>query len=205
MRALLWFAVLVGIFCGLEPAWAFREGTITAGLGYYSQNTFNKVSKEASGQKGFWGEILYPINFQYDFRLDESWYLAPQLSYTFLPRKSAGDTAKVTFFHLVFPFGTQISESTENIWDWYVGPGFIQYRIEGAGGTVQMNNGTGTSTFAVPGATATIQKVTTNLGTSFEYLRARIALDLIFENIFSNTKRTQNLMLSFSYRFGGGT
>ncbi len=149
------------------------------------------------------GETFYPINFQYDYEFLNDWYLGPRLDYTLMPRKSAGDTAKVTFYHLVFPFGRNISGSSNQVWDWYAGPGLLQYSIQGSGGTTQMNNGTGTATFAVPGDTTTVRKVTMNLGTSLSMQKSRVGFDISFENFFSSSKRTQSLMLSYAYQFGG--
>lgn len=186
------------------PAFAFKEKAISVGIGYYSQNAISKVAVKDSGEKGFFGEIFYPFNFQYDYKLGGSWFVAPRLSYTLFSRSSAGSTAKVTFAHLAFPFGQNFKASSGSlIWDWWIGPGLMQYKMVGAGGTTQMNNGTGTATFAIPGDTVSIQKITTNLGVSVAQKNSRLGFDLMFENAFSSSKRTQSIMLSYAYQFGG--
>ncbi|PIS10767.1 MAG: hypothetical protein COT73_07580 [Bdellovibrio sp. CG10_big_fil_rev_8_21_14_0_10_47_8] len=186
-------------------AQAFKDGSFSAGMGYYSQNVMNKTSQAEDGSSKFLGEANYPLNLKYDFLISSNWFLAPQLSYTlFFQRKTPGDTAKVNLMHLAFLFGKNFGSDLVPSFDWYIGPGLIQYEIQGAGGTTVMNNGTSTSTFAVPGRKSTIKKITTVLGTSWSSQHVRVGLDLIFENAFSSTKRTQSLMLSCSYVFGGG-
>lgn len=191
------------LFCP-PGAWAFKDQSFGIGVGYYSQNVLNKISSSPTGKTSFSGASMYPFSFQYDYRFGDAWYMTPRLDYTLATRSDAGDSSKVSFIHLLLPFGTNLSEGSGSVWDWYAGPGLIQYKIAGAGGTVTMNNGTGTAVFARPGDDATILKVTTNLGTSRLFnQQTRIGADLIIENLFSSSKRTQSLMLSYVYKFGG--
>lgn len=167
------------------------------------QNVLNKTAQDEAGKTKLFGEPNYPINLKYDFSISPSWYLAPQLSYTLFPRSNPGSGSKVTLLHLSFLFGQNFSSSTST-WDWYFGPGFLNQTIKGSGGTTELDNGNSTAIFAVPGATANIRKITTNLGTSWTSGSFRFAADLIFENAFSSTKRTQSLMVSTAYSLGGG-
>ena len=183
---------------------AFENQKFAVGAGYYSQNVFNAVSTADSGSTGVLGETSYPLNLRYETSLKSlgNWYLAPQLSYLVLPRKTSDDMAKQTFAHLVFSFGKDFSRQGGTHWDWSVGPGIMRYETKGNGGTTVLSNGTGTATFAVPGRTTTIQKLTTVAGVSFSTGASRLGADLIVENLFSSTKRAQSLMLSYAYRFG---
>ena len=200
----IWVTFLAGLFCFCSsPAVAFRDRAIFVGLGYCSQNALNKVANKDSGAKGFLGSPFYALTFQYHYQFGFQWFLAPRFDTTFVSRSAAGDSAKVSFAHVVFPFGQNFSSYSDSVWDWYLGPGLIQYSLAGAGGTTQMNNGTSTAIFAEPGASATVQKVTLNLGTSFTSGPSRFALDLFFENAFSSSKRTQSLMIAYAYQFGG--
>lgn len=193
-----------GVSCGLSRAQAFKESSFGVGLGYYSQNFLNKVAQSETGEAKLLGEANYPLNLKYDVEISSEWFFSPQLSYTFSPRKTPGSTATVTLTHLAFFFGKNMG-SPSSKWDWYFGPGALQEDIKGKGGTEQLPNGTSTATFALPGRTSSIKKLTMNAGSSFTWNRARFGLDLILENAFSSTKRTQSLMLSYSYLMGGGS
>lgn len=195
------------LFCSLTlgsaSATAFKEGAFGLGVGYYSQNFLNKTAQADTGETKLLGEANYPLNIKYDFELTREWFWSPQLSYTVSPRKSPGDTSTMTLTHLSFLFGKNLGRMGSS-WDWYFGPGLLQEDIKGKGGLQELPNGTGTATFALPGKTSTIRKVTSNLGGSWSYGRSRLGLDLILENAFSSTKRTQSLMFGYSYLFGSG-
>lgn len=180
------------------PAVAFNHGATDVGLGYFSQNVLNKTSQKETGEPGFLGEASYPLTIKRDIAFGGDWYFAPELSYTLLPRTTPGATAKVTTTHVLFQFG----KNAGGDWDWFVGPGIIMYGYKGAGGTTVMNNGTTTATFAVPGKDATVIQVTSNVGGSVTFGTSRIGAELIIENLMSSTKRTQSLMVGYSYVFG---
>ncbi len=181
---------------------AFTPNSFSAGIGYYSENIPNKTAQREDGSTKYFGEVTYPLNVKYDYPITQSWLIAPQLSYVVIPRKSAGDTAKVTNTQFVLQVGQNWGATG---FDWYFGPGIFKQEIKGNGGTVVMNNGTGTATFAVPGRKSTAQKIIFNIGTSFTYGSSRLGLDLFILNIASNSKRSQNFMVSYSYIFGGNT
>lgn len=185
-------------------AWAFDSTGFYGGFGYFSQNAINATSQKEDGSSSLIGEPSYPILLKFDRGISSDWFISPQLIYSILPRKSAGDTAKVTTIHLAFPFGKNFASSSGTRFDWFFGPGLLRYQIDGAGGTTVMSNGTGTATFAVPGRSSTVQKVTGIAGVSMSFDRSRLSAEIIFENLFSNKKRAEDLMVSYAYRFGGG-
>ncbi|MGE0631814.1 MAG: hypothetical protein AB7O96_05375 [Pseudobdellovibrionaceae bacterium] len=182
---------------------AFSKQAFGTGLGFYSQNFLNETAAKNSGETGFMGTTNFLFNVKYDIEITSDWFFSPELGHTLLPRDTSDKMAKVTITHLVFPFGQNISNSGSGTWDWYAGPGLIRYSIKGEGGTVRLNNGTSTSIFAKPGRNVTIQKVTTNIGSSYTYESSRFGLDLIIENLMSTAKRSQSFMLSYAYQFGG--
>lgn len=193
------------ILLNCQSVFAFENNKFALGAGYYSQNIFNAVSTADTGNTGLLGETSYPLNLRYETGLKSlgNWYFAPQLSYLIIPRKTSDDMAKQTFAHLVFSFGKDFARQGNTSWDWSVGPGIMRYETKGNGGITTLSNGTGTSDFAIPGRTITIQKITTVAAISFSAGSSRIGADLIIENLISSTKRAQSLMLSYAYRFGG--
>lgn len=190
----LLFALLLS-----EQSNAYTANHWWAGLGYYSENALNEVANNAEGETGLLGTVNYPLTFKYDWAMVGNWFLAPQLNYTLFPRETKGSGAKVTITHLVFNFGQNAADG----FDWSFGPGIFRETIQGKGGTVTLNNGTGTSTFGNPGRTVTIQKLTLDVGGSYVSGRLHYGLDLYFIAPFSSKERTQNLMFSIAYDLSG--
>jgi len=197
-----WMVFLSVLVIG-APALAFKNQAFYAGIGYFAQNSFNKVATKPTGDAGFFGPHSYPLNVKYDFSIGSDWYMATRFSYTPLPRSSAGDSAKTTMMHLYFPVGRNFASVSNSSWEWFVGPGLIRYSIQGAGGTTVLSNGTGTATFGLPSKSATIQNVTLNTGVGWNVDLLRVGMDLIFEGALSS-KRSANILFSLDYRFSGG-
>lgn len=198
------YLIIIFGFMQINPSLAFKNKNFSVGVGYYAQNSFGLTAKDEAGKAGFLGPSFTPLNLRYDSNFSSEWFLSPQLSYTIVPRNLEGSTGKVSFMHFILQFGKNIKDSGSQTWDIYAGPGLIRYDIKGAGGTTVMNNGTSTATFAVPGGSSSVQKLTTNLGTSLSFGKSLFSFDIIVENAFSSKKRTENLMLSYAYVFGDG-
>lgn len=182
--------------------WSFQNEALSLGVGYYSQNVMNKTAVNPAGKTSFLGETSLPLNIKYDFSIFSDWFLAPQLSYTIVPRESEGASAKITMTHLAFLFGKNFQGSS---WDWYMGPGILQQDFDGKGGTVQLLNGSTPTTFYLPSGKSTTRKVSVNIGSSYSFLSTRLGFDLILENAFSSNKRSESLMFSYAYTFGEGS
>lgn len=186
-----------------QSALAFKNKIFGLGLGYYSQNALNTTSQTDSGSSSFLGEPNYPLNFTYDIAMSAYWFLGQQLGYTLLARSSAGKTADVSLLYYSVRAGTNLS-TTNGIWDWFLGPGFMQEEIKGKGGTTEINNGTSTAIFAIPGKSSIVNKIFLDVGTSWSISRNRLGFEVIVENPFSSTKRAQSLLFSYAYLFGDG-
>lgn len=185
------------------PALAFKSKAFYGGVGYFSQNSLNRVANKPSGDAGFLGTSMYALNLKYDIGISYDWYLAGRFSITPIARESAGDSAKNTMMHFYFPIGQNFADRGFSGWEWFVGPGLIRYTIQGKGGTTVLSNGTGTATFGLPGKSATVQNVTLNTGLAWNLENSRFGLDVIVEGAMSD-KRSEDLMLTYDYRFGGG-
>ena len=201
MRPIL-LLILAVVSLSAPSAQAFVQNSIGLGAGLYSQNLM-QLSQNEKGEAKFLGTPSTVINLKFDFHLGDSWFLAPQVTYLPMARSTAGDTAKISFYHVVFQIGANLLGSNRTNFDVYAGPGFIDYQIKGAGGTVTMNNGTGTATFARPGRDVEVKKITANIGSSFTLAGSRFGTDFIVENPGSKNKRGLSLMFSYTYQFGG--
>lgn len=182
-------------------AYAFTSNHWWIGAGYYSENALNKVATKSDGSKSLSGAMNLPLVIRYDRAIRaNSWFVAPQLSYSLIPRDTEGKTAKVTIMHLAFPLG-----KNEGAFEWSVGPGLLRETIKGQGGTVEMSNGTSTATFAQPGREVTLQKVTLDFGAGYITGRFKFGFDLYLIAPLSSSERSQNLMFSITYDLSGAT
>lgn len=179
---------------------AFNDHSFYLGIGYFLENNVGKITQNSSGKTGFLGTPSYPLLLKYDWKFWSDYFVSPSLHYTLLDRKSAGESAKVTNWHLMIPVGSQFSGTN---WDWYLGLGILNRSIEGGGGQVELSNGSGVATFSMPGGKVSSKNYTVNFGSSYNLEHSRFAFDLITEGTFTK-KRTYNFLISYSYRFSGG-
>jgi hypothetical protein len=192
--------LIVAILILAESGYSFSNHGFYGGLGFYSENSLGKQTRSENGSSSLMGVSTYPLLLKYDLQAGAAWFVSPTFTYTFLPRSSSGGSAKVTLIHLMFPFGTNLSWPG---WDWSAGPGLLHHTLSGSGGTTQMNNGTGTATFAMPAQSVSVDIYTFNLGTSYQFGANRWGADLISEAVLSH-KRTFSFMVSYAYMFSGG-
>lgn len=183
-------------------AHAFSRDSWSAGLSYFSQNFFNEITQSSDGSTSFLGTSNYALDVGYESGLVKSWMWSARLLYTPLPRSAPGNTADVTLTQLKFLTGQNFEGAKNNgLWDWYVGLGLLKEDYKGKGGTVQMNNGTGTATFAVPGNSSSSLNGTQSVGVGYSFSSVRITGEIAFENLFNEKKRTQNLIIGVLYLF----
>jgi hypothetical protein len=132
---------------------------------------------------------------KYDRKITSDYFLSPTITYTLINRNDPSNSAKVTIWNLMFPIGNNFSGSN---WDWFVGPGIINRTIQGSGGQVLLSNGTGESTFSLPGRSVTGTNVTLEFGSSYNLGASRFSFEFVSEGILSS-KRNFNLMIGYGY------
>jgi hypothetical protein len=189
-------------FLLFAPAWAeASQNTFGLGAEYYNQNAFGRITKSDSGSASSSGVVSYPVQIRYSYYISPTWFVAPQLSRTLLPRESADKATKTTMTHLSFNLGSSVWGFQS--WEWSAGPGIISYTIKGKGGIKTLNNGTSTSDFALPSRSVTVNNYTFNLGTAVNFDHSRLALQFINEALGSSGKRSLSYSLAYCYLFGG--
>jgi hypothetical protein len=186
------------IFLITKTTQAHTNKSFYLGLGYHSESSLYKITQSQTGAKSMLGSTTYPLLLKYDMIIPGNYFFTPKLAYTLLSRNGSGSTIKSTFWHLMLPFGQNFTGSS---WDWAMGLGVFNRTIQGAGGTTEQNNGTSTTTFAIPGRSSTSQTVTFNFLFSRKIQQHSINLDLITEGLLSADKRTFDLMLGYLYQF----
>lgn len=185
------------LFGGASTAGAVEDGEFLAGLDVLSHGLF-RVAASPSGSPGTLGTKYFNLEFQTHILVSDSWYLSPEILWMpnfLLPTESAGGSAKTSFLILALPLTYKIDED----FDAGGGLAFINYQIAGAGGTEQLSNGTGTSTFAVPGSTVTARTIGLQVGAGYSYKPVRVSIDIMTEGLLSSSKRTLSVLLGFTY------
>lgn len=185
-----------------KSSFALVDQNWSLGLSYFSQNFFGETAQKEDGSSGFLGATNYAIDVGYEANLVKTWYWSGRLLYTPLPRSAEGNTADISLTHLKFLGGQNFEGAGRgNTWDYFFGFGIIKQDYKGKGGLVQMNNGSGTATFAIPGNSSSSLNGTQSLGVGYSSGDFRIATEVVFENLLNENKRTQSLVLSFLYSF----
>lgn len=200
-RLYSWAALVALLVCGSE-VFAVKHGSISLGVGSYSQRGDRQV---ATGPRstGTSPRTVTPLIFRYEYELSGRLYFAPQLMLTVAPVKSWDESYTTAIHNLALPLGGPIGSGGGVDYDWGLGVGLMYYEMKGKGGTVTLRNGTGTMEFALADGSKSSKLITTNFGLSANIERHRLGLDLLFESLLSNEKRAYSYLIGYSYRFGG--
>lgn len=184
----------------LFPVFAFAErnstmgGTFVEGGGYVTQ--INERLSAPSGTASNVSTIAGFLRFRTSASLGKNWSLDPGLG-TMVPWRSGADGSTKTFM-------THFNLDVAKQWNWFklrFGPGIFWQLIQSSEESVPLNNGTGTSTFYVPGSSASILLVSANAGMSFR-LSQRISLnaDVYVLQLMSGARRCFNGSLTLGWR-----
>lgn len=169
------------------------------GLDIYSRSVM-KTTSSPSAKKDFISPTQYPISFAYGYKLLGDAKFMPQLDYTLLAKKGKDGSTEETQLLLHLPYVKRFQGSS---FDWKAGLVLHQTTIKGGGGTVTLNNGGGTASFAVPSDTRTSRISMLELGTIYTIQKFLIHGSLFIEGPFNKDKRNYSLMLGFLYNIGG--
>ena len=196
------FTFIIFMTIGVEHAvfaqsngWAFNAGAF--------QHNMISLTKDKDAKADFFGDTYLPIGFQYSFSVGTSWRFVPGLNFThattlLIPKETPEEGAKKNLFFLNLPMVTNIASWA----DGKLGLGYFSYEIKGEGGTVDLPNGTGTSTFYQPSETRTSQNLYFLLGLSWPMSGWNLDLDILINGAGSEERRSYNLFLYASYPFG---
>lgn len=190
---------ILALFVGLvsSQSWAMKDGALDLGIGAFSHNSWVS-STNSSASPGAIGRLYFPVTARYDWQVGQSFFFVPRLLYT--PISAEGhDEVKTSFMMLDLDVGQAVWDN----WDWTAGISYFRYTVEGPGGTVQLNNGTGTSTFARPARDVTSTTFMFNAGMTRQFDTWDLTATLYFTEIFTS-RRTLSGMVGFLYRFNLG-
>ena len=171
--------------------------SFSTGVGFLSHG-LNRVAQAPTGETSLLGTSYYNLDFQMHFPLWDEWHFSPRIVWMpeFLyPTRAPNSSVKTSFLILGLPVTYNLSSN----FDFSGGLALIQYNIAGPGGTTTLQNGNGTSTFALPGRSESSKTLGLLLGASYNSGSYRVSLDTMTEGATSNSKRTFSLMLTLSY------
>lgn len=188
------------IKCTLLPSTLAASESLSSPWLYFGAGAFtypvNSLAGNTNGSKK-WITKWYPI-LSLDARL-EIWgklLFIPGIHYAFLGHESSSESAKVTTIKLPLGFSYPLW-----LFDFQFGPGVLWTIIQGAGGTVTLNNGNSTATFAKPGLAAISRLFTWELGLGAQLWRFRLDFDGFVTSALSSDSRELGVEGRLSYGF----
>ncbi len=177
----------------------------STGLGIFANN-INETTSSNDAKKALLGPIFYPILLRYKTEpMIFGGSLAPFFEFTHLTtllikNETPDGSAKRNFMILGSPLEYKIMPSTQVKF----GPALMYYEIKGKGGTKQIANGTGTSTFAVPSQTRSSKILMLQLGFGWDFDQWRFDGDLFLSGL-AGKRYANSFQLSVARSFGGST
>ena len=154
------------------------------------EDNFNRVATSDNGTSGLLSAPLPTLGVS----LRIAGFM-PGVVYTPLGRSGAGDTSKAKLLVFELPYLWSLVDSLEL----KTGVALMYKTISGSGGTVDLNNGTGTATFAKPGRSATSSAGAIHLGLAYTLTEdGRVDLDAWISGAFSS-RRAVTLFLSAAW------
>lgn len=175
---------------------AAKSHSVQIGISLLSHG-LTKTTQSPSAKADLIGPTYYNFNIQTHFQITQNWLLSPELIYMpnfLLPRQSPDSTVKTSFMILGLP----LTHSLNSTLDLDIGPAIVSYEIKGSGGTTTLNNGNGTSTFAIPARSETTRTIGILAGVNFIKIPYYFGLQAMAEGILDSQKKNYSLILKFT-------
>lgn len=188
--------ILFFLLCNVSQA-SFKERItdLNVGLGNLTTHV-GKVQKNEGGDTRKFDLNPFVI-LGAKFHLIDLLSLYPEFGFTIPRSESDEDITEWNFFTLAI-LGYEVYD-----WTFRFGFGFYFTRISADGGTKDLPNGSGTTSFPIPEGASTSRNVITNLGVEYFFLKelsARVEASVL--NVTSSLARTFNYTISVHYHFG---
>jgi len=168
--------------------------TFYAGAGALNRNSGAVATDATSSSKPLLAETYAQVSIAGFFDLGGNTSFSPDLHYTPIGLKES-DTGETT---RVLAFGARLNQTISSLVDLHFGPGLMFYSISGTGGTIDLSNGAGTSTFGRPDASATSTLVYWDLGAGYSLDPVRIEFSVWVAGALSS-RRTLSPALTLSW------
>jgi len=179
----------------VAPKSFFAFTDIFAGAGNLTQFVGRVQTDESGSTNSF--EFNPYITGGASFHLFESFTFDPELSFDF---PDSGDDKYITTwtYWIQMPVAYRYRDLKFKL-----GPGFLFNRISAEGGTVTLNNGTGSSDFPIPNGSSTSRNLTLNLAVEWNFVKdVSGKVEGWAINLTDSESRSFNYAFSFYYHFG---
>ncbi len=175
--------------------------------------TANQAQEKVQAQSGKEDSdpISYGLGFGHEFQWWNSTQFAPRMGYVMNTVNSDDHYSgkyKVETIYLLYDFAHPFN--SEQTWWWRVGIGNFIKRIKGNGGTVEIPNGSGTSTAYKPGKTQESYTSTLNLGVDWMFSKGMggntingygMNFETFWNELLDSKKRMFTVQLAFTAYF----
>jgi hypothetical protein len=184
--------ILVLLFAS-STAFGFGSERLFLGAGV-TLHDMGKVTTASDASTSILGEAFLPLTLAYRIPSSSLWTFVPSVSYTPIPVKTTDSISKTLLMGAL----NGVYAVRDDL-ELKGGLGLLQYSIGGPGGTIQRSNGTGTSTFALPGTTSASTLLFLNFGIGYPLAQSlRLDLDAALMSALS-TRRAISTTLSMSW------
>lgn len=160
-----------------------------------AHNAGKTATDASTGETPLMGDLYSDVSLTTLFHLGGRWALSPHILYNFMSTASPEDEESSS----VLAAGLRAVYSFSDALDFHIGPSVLQYTIRGQGGTVTLDNGSGTSPFGTPEDSSTSSLVCWDLGLGLTVGRVRLDAAVLVSGAFSSATRAFNPYVSLSW------
>ncbi len=197
MRHRIYWVVLLGVVTSVlsterASAESDQKRKIYLGAGLLAFD-IGRLSNSPIGKTSYFNALFVQIAITGRFFFNSDWGFSPMINYTPFGHNSPEGGEKTTLLAITTRLFKQI--------DWLdlrLGPGILFHMISANGGTVDLNNGSGTATFGIPSTPSTARMFFWNAGVGAEFLNVRLDLDIFVTGTFSS-RRAVDALATVSY------
>lgn len=163
----------------------FSAGTLTEFVG------FTQINDKGDRGKFAWNPYL---GFSADIEINPTWTMIPEINWV-LPREAGNSGISKN----LFMFRMDAAHSIFDQLRLRYGTSFMVLNTRGPGGTAEINNGTGTSSFYVPKESQTAINQTLDVGMDLIYESISIRFQTFIYSPFNNLKRQWSYAIGVTY------
>ncbi len=134
------------------------------------------------------------VGFSTDIEMNQSWRFVPELNWV-LPRTAGDSGITKNLFMFRADFGHHLLDELRLRY----GTSLMVLNMRGRGGTQEVENGNGTSTFYLPSESQTAVNHTLDLGADFYLLPFSVRFQTFIYSAFNNERRQWSYALGVTY------
>lgn len=196
-RAFSVLGLIIPIFfsgvCSARGGYGLPSSEYYLGLGAMDHNAGVAATSATSGDKPFLGQIYTQLNFTKFFSAG-SWIFSPTFNYSLSSKTSPEGSQKTS----VSTIGLRTHFAVASLLDLHIGAGIMAFQIKSTGGSILLNNGSGTSVFATPAETRASNLIYWDLGTGYQMGANRFEVSVYVTKISDTSKRAITPLVTFS-------